>query len=168
MYRICHSSKSCSLFLVFYSFTMTKSTRRVRLWSCWACYLTHRRHKSLMEGEREETESVCCAVVLSHLLLGCLLLLCARTRPSLTRFASYSDRFLLFCFYFIHVNVVTGWQSAFFYPLPPIWSFSGLLAQVTLKLSLPFSCLLVIFLHFILFNISTAFQHWFVPAWLAR
>lgn len=38
---------------------MTKSTQWVRVWSCWSCNLTHRKDRSVMEGEREETESVC-------------------------------------------------------------------------------------------------------------
>lgn len=54
----CHSSTWGRLFWGLCSCTMTKSTRWVRVWSCWACNLTHRRDRSVMEGEREETESV--------------------------------------------------------------------------------------------------------------
>lgn len=113
---------------------MTESARWVRVLSCWACNLTHRRDGSVMEGEREETESVCCRCPAEPLAVG-LLTATPHTphRAELDTLCLALKLFLfLFCFFqLLHVTVVTGSQSAFFNALLSFWSFCWLLARLS-------------------------------------
>lgn len=131
----CLSGKSGNLFLGLCSSTLTKSTQWVRVWSCWACNLTHRRVRSVMEGEREETERV---LEVSRCAIGCWAVYCYSPLEQ-SWVWHYLILKLLFCFCFVFhfLHVVTGSQSAFLNALPSFWSFSGLLTLVTFKLSLP-------------------------------
>lgn len=90
-------SQSGYLFLGLCFSVMTKSTRRIRVWSCWACNLTHRRYSSVIEGERGCRERV---LMESDRAIGCWVIYFSsstRTELSLMLFPTHTGSFCCSC-----------------------------------------------------------------------